>query len=65
MRTNDDLRALYQRADFVKFERGKFYEEVANGASVLPDDTESAKPSEQSKPANDAPGATRLRAPSR
>jgi hypothetical protein len=49
----------------VELERGKCYEEVANGASVLPDDTESAKPSQQSKPVNDAPGATRLRAPSR
>jgi hypothetical protein len=30
----DEMRSEYKRADFSKLERGKFYEEVAEGTSV-------------------------------
>ncbi len=30
----EEIRAEYQRSDFTKLERGKFYEEVTKGASV-------------------------------
>jgi hypothetical protein len=65
MKTMDDLRALYKRSDFVKLERGMFCEEMANGASVVPHDHESAKQSPQSKSVNDALGAASLRVSSR
>ena len=31
----DEMRAEYKRSDFTKLERGKFYKEVAKGASVV------------------------------
>ena len=54
MKTKDDLRALYKRSDFVKLDRGKFYEDVANGASVVPHDLELTKSSPISDPVNDS-----------
>ncbi len=34
-KVKDDMRADYQRSDFSKLERGKFYAEVAKGATVV------------------------------
>ena len=33
-KAKDEMRPEYKRSDFVKLERGKFYEEVAQGTSV-------------------------------
>ncbi|MDO8436610.1 MAG: hypothetical protein Q7S69_00380 [Nitrosomonadaceae bacterium] len=34
-KTKDEMRAEYNRSDFTKLERGKFYKEVAKGTSVV------------------------------
>ena len=33
-KTKDEMRPEYNRSDFTKLERGKFYKEVAKGTSV-------------------------------
>ena len=33
-KTKDEIRPEYNRSDFTKLERGKFYKEVAKGTSV-------------------------------
>ena len=34
-KAEDEIRAEYKGSDFPKLERGKFYEEVAKGSSVV------------------------------
>lgn len=55
MRKNEgEIRAGYKPADFMKLERGKFFKEAANGASVILLDPEIAKAFPTSESANDA-----------
>jgi hypothetical protein len=65
MKTNDELRASYKRSDFVQLERGTFFEEVVNGVSGVPHDSESAEPLPQSSSVNDALCAAARRVSSR
>ena len=50
----DTLRAEYQRSDFTKLERGKFYAEVAKGTSVALLDPAIAKAFPTSQAVNEA-----------
>ena len=34
-KAKDEMRAEYKRSDFAKLERGKFYEEVAKGTTMV------------------------------
>ena len=38
---DDDMRASYQRSDFAKLERGKFFDEASMGMVLVPIATES------------------------
>jgi hypothetical protein len=49
-----DMRSEYNRSDFAKLERGKFYDEVAKGTTVVLLSPENAKAFPSSKAVNDA-----------
>lgn len=49
-----EMRAEYKRSDFTKLERGKFYKEVAKGASVVLLDPALAKAFPNSEAVNEA-----------
>lgn len=48
------MRREYKRSDFTKLERGKFYEEVARGTTVVLLSPENAKAFPSSRAVNDA-----------
>ena len=50
----DEMRSEYQRTDFVKLERGKFFKEVAKGTSVALIDPKLAKAFPTSEAVNQA-----------
>lgn len=49
-----ELRSEYKRSDFAEFERGKFYDEVAGGTTVVLLSPENAKASPSSRAVNEA-----------
>ena len=53
-RAENEMRAAYKRSDFRNLERGKFYQEVAKGASVVLLDPELAKTFPTSEAVNEA-----------
>jgi len=50
----NDMRAAYKRSDFRNLERGKFFQEVAKGTSVVLLDPELAKAFSTSEAVNEA-----------
>ena len=48
-KAKNEMRSEYKRSDFAKLERGKFYEEVAAGTSVVLLDPEIARHSSRPK----------------
>lgn len=53
-KARDGMRREYKRSDFAKLERGKFYEEVARGTTVVLLSPENAKVFPSSQAVNDA-----------
>lgn len=53
-KTKDEMRAEYQRSDFKKLERGKFFKEVAKGTGVALIDPAIAKSFPTSEAVNEA-----------
>jgi uncharacterized DUF497 family protein len=53
-KAKEEMRAEYQRSDFTKLERGKFYKEVAKGTSVVLLDPVVAKAFPTSEAVNEA-----------
>ena len=53
-KADGEMRAGYQRSDFGKLERGKFFKEVAKGTSVALIDPKLAKAFPTSKAVNEA-----------
>ncbi len=54
MKKVKEMRREYKRSDFAKLERGKFYEEVAKGTTVVLLSPENAKVFPSSQAVNDA-----------
>lgn len=54
MKKADEMRAEYKRSDFATLERGKFYEEFAEGTSVALIEPEIAKAFPTSQAVNEA-----------
>ena len=50
----DEMRSEYKRSDFARLERGKFYEEVTKGSSVVLLSPRNAKAFPTSQAVNDA-----------
>lgn len=53
-KARNGMRREYKRSDFTKLERGKFYEEVAKGTTVVLLSPENAKVFPSSQAVNDA-----------
>ncbi len=53
-KAKEEMRAEYQRSDFTKLERGKFYKEVAKGTAVVLLDPVIAKAFPTSEAVNEA-----------
>ena len=53
-KAKDEMRTEYQRSDFAKLERGKFYAEVARGTTVVLLSPTNAKAFPTSQSVNDA-----------
>jgi hypothetical protein len=53
-KTENEMRAAYKRSDFRNLERGKFYQEVAKGTSVVLLDPKLAKIFPTSEAVNEA-----------
>lgn len=53
-KAKDEMRSEYKRSDFATLERGKFYAEVAKGATVVVLSPSNAKAFPSSRAVNDA-----------
>ena len=53
-KARNEMRPEYKRSDFTKLERGKFYDEVAKGTTVVLLSPENAKAFPSSQAVNDA-----------